>query len=178
MCLGQSRCQSLGPLVDEICTAVTLYSGQFVAQSEFSVVTTLACVSGWWKVVYTTPGATRSVSAARLASHTHSPSFTPYPSGIMRMDLEPVLLMPLRILGPPRLRADIILREDTPRGEPQRKARPGLLLGRHIRGDHEPPESAHKAVEMHQRRAFGGGRVAGPLSPEDREQPVSHGEGP
>ena len=33
------------------CTAVTLYSGQFVAQSEFSVVTTLAPVTGWWKVV-------------------------------------------------------------------------------------------------------------------------------
>ena len=32
-------------------TAVTLYSGQFVAQSEFSVVTTLAPVTGWWKVV-------------------------------------------------------------------------------------------------------------------------------
>ena len=33
------------------CTAVTLYSGQFVAQSEFSVVTTLAPVTGWWNVV-------------------------------------------------------------------------------------------------------------------------------
>jgi len=32
-------------------TAVTLYSGQFVAQSEFSVVTTFAPVTGWWKVV-------------------------------------------------------------------------------------------------------------------------------
>ena len=29
------------------CTAVTLYSGQFVAQSECSVVTTLAPVTGW-----------------------------------------------------------------------------------------------------------------------------------
>src|ERR1700722_12111686 len=61
----QSRCQSLGPFVGEICTAVTLYSGQLVAQSGFSVVTTLACVSGWWKVVYRTPGATRSVTLAR-----------------------------------------------------------------------------------------------------------------
>ena len=33
------------------CTAVTLYSGQFVAQSEFSVVITLAPLTGWWKVV-------------------------------------------------------------------------------------------------------------------------------
>ena len=32
-------------------TAVTLYSGQLVAQSELSVVTTLAPDSGKWKVV-------------------------------------------------------------------------------------------------------------------------------
>ncbi len=32
-------------------TAVTLYSGQLVAQSEFSVVTTFAPVTGWWNVV-------------------------------------------------------------------------------------------------------------------------------
>ena len=32
-------------------TAVTLYSGQLVAQSECSVVTTLAPVTGWWNVV-------------------------------------------------------------------------------------------------------------------------------
>ena len=34
-----------------IWTAVTLYSGQLVAQSECSVVTTLAPVTGWWNVV-------------------------------------------------------------------------------------------------------------------------------
>src|SRR5512139_2631662 len=50
-CSAYSLCHSLGPLDGETCTAVTLYSGQFVAQSENSVVTTLACVSGWWKVV-------------------------------------------------------------------------------------------------------------------------------
>ena len=66
------------------CTAVTLYSGQLVAQSEKSVVTTFTCVVGWWNVVYTTPGATRSVilafsvvSPERLASFTQSPSRTP-----------------------------------------------------------------------------------------------------
>ena len=41
-----SCCQSVGPLEGAICTAVTLYSGQFVAQSEKSVVMTFACVSG------------------------------------------------------------------------------------------------------------------------------------
>src|SRR5262245_14743997 len=39
-------CHSVGPFDGAICTAVTLYSGQFVAQSEKSVVITLACVSG------------------------------------------------------------------------------------------------------------------------------------
>ncbi len=46
-----SSCQSVGPLEGSTCTAVTLYSGQLVAQSEKSVVITLAWVSGWWKVV-------------------------------------------------------------------------------------------------------------------------------
>jgi threonine/homoserine/homoserine lactone efflux protein len=32
-------------------TAVTLYSGQLVAQSELSVVTTFAPLTGWWNVV-------------------------------------------------------------------------------------------------------------------------------
>src|SRR5260370_25831666 len=65
-------------------TAVTLYSGQLVAQSEFSVVTTLALVSGKWNVVYTTPGAIFSetlarsaISPARLVSPTQSPSLMP-----------------------------------------------------------------------------------------------------
>src|ERR1700722_4089530 len=50
-CSSYAFCHSEGPLEGEICTAVTLYSGQFVAQSEYSVVMTLACVSGWWNVV-------------------------------------------------------------------------------------------------------------------------------
>jgi hypothetical protein len=46
-----STCQSDGPFEGDTCTAVTLYSGQLVAQSEYSVVTTLAWVNGWWNVV-------------------------------------------------------------------------------------------------------------------------------
>jgi hypothetical protein len=41
-----SSCHSVGPLEGMTCTAVTLYSGQLVARSENSVVTTLAWVSG------------------------------------------------------------------------------------------------------------------------------------
>ena len=39
-------CHSVGPLDGDTCTAVTLYSGQLVAQSELSVVTTLVWHSG------------------------------------------------------------------------------------------------------------------------------------
>jgi hydroxyethylthiazole kinase-like sugar kinase family protein len=39
------------PTSRDTCTAVTLYSGQLVAQSELSVVITLAPDSGKWKVV-------------------------------------------------------------------------------------------------------------------------------
>ena len=74
-----------GPLIlGETSTAVTLYSGQLVAQSEKSVVMTLAPLSGKWKVVYTTPAGTSSlmrafiiVSPTRLASFTHEPSAIP-----------------------------------------------------------------------------------------------------
>ena len=45
-CSSYAFCHSDGPFDGEICTAVTLYSGQLVAQSEYSVVMTLACVSG------------------------------------------------------------------------------------------------------------------------------------
>ena len=41
-----SSCHSDGPLDGMTCTAVTLYSGQLVAQSENSVVTTFTCVLG------------------------------------------------------------------------------------------------------------------------------------
>ena len=44
-------CHSEGWSTRTNCTAVTLYSGQLVAQSELSVVITLAPDSGKWKVV-------------------------------------------------------------------------------------------------------------------------------
>ena len=47
----KSRCQRAGCVTRATCTAVTLYSGQLVAQSLESVVMTLAPDSGKWKVV-------------------------------------------------------------------------------------------------------------------------------
>ena len=46
-----ARCHADGCATGITCTAVTLYSGQLVAQSELSVVITLAPDSGKWKVV-------------------------------------------------------------------------------------------------------------------------------
>src|ERR1700692_4057113 len=60
-----SFCHCDGCSTGMTCTAVTLYSGQFVAQSEESVVITFAPDSGKWNVVYTTPGCIRSVIFAR-----------------------------------------------------------------------------------------------------------------
>ena len=47
---SHSSCHSDGRLEGVTCTAVTLYSGQLVAQSEFSVVMTLAPLTGKWNV--------------------------------------------------------------------------------------------------------------------------------
>ena len=62
---SHSPCHSEGRLDGFTCTAVTLYSGQLVAQSEFSVVMTLAPLTGKWNVVCTTPGGTRSLILTR-----------------------------------------------------------------------------------------------------------------
>src|SRR5438552_1134848 len=45
---SHSSCQPEGRFDSVTCTAVTLYSGQLVAQSEYSVVMTLVPVTGWW----------------------------------------------------------------------------------------------------------------------------------
>ena len=72
------RCQSESFVTLYAWTAVTLYSGQFVAQSEFSVVTTFAPDSGKWNVVYTTPGATRPLYADFLAEAGRGDAATAY----------------------------------------------------------------------------------------------------
>ena len=48
---AKPSCQLERCVAGVICTAVTLYSGQLVAQSLYSVATTFAPVSGLWKVV-------------------------------------------------------------------------------------------------------------------------------
>ena len=83
--------------------------------------------------------------------------------GVVGMDLEPVLGVPDRVGGAPGLGADIVLRQDAPGREQERKARAGAFVGGHVFGDDEAPLAAHEAVDMHERRAFGRLLVAGPL---------------
>ena len=98
------------------CTAVTLYSGQLVAQSEYSVVTTFAPVSGLWKFVYTTPVGSRSVIVRfqrRVAFATGecyqlALIYTPHFS-IVRMYLEQVLRIPGHVGGASCLCANVVL---------------------------------------------------------------------
>ncbi len=114
--------------------------------------------------------AASAMSPERLSSDTRSPSTMPRCSASKRVDLEHVLLVPARVLGAPRLRADVVLGQDAAGGEHQREARPGPLLGRHELGEHELAEAAHEAVDVHHRRAVGRRVVAGPL---DRAEPSS-----
>ena len=125
---SHSSCHSDGRLEGVTCTAVTLYSGQLVAQSEFSVVMTLAPLIGKWKVVCTTPGGTRSliltrkvVPPARLVTRGQRAVLDAAHLGIASMHLEDVLLVPDDVFGAPRLRADVVLAEDAAGGEDERE---------------------------------------------------------
>ena len=61
--------------------------------------------------------------------------------------------MPARVLGAARLGADIILRQDAARGEQQRIARAGTLVGRHVFRHHEFALAVAEFVDVHNRRA-------------------------
>jgi hypothetical protein len=158
-----------GPFEGETCTAVTLYSGQLVAQSEKSVVMTLACVVGMVeggvddarRDAVGDQRAQRRIAGAAL-SFTQSPSRMPRCSASCGW-ISSRSSMPDDILGAPCLRADIVLAEDAPGGEQQREARAGALVGRDIFGADELALAAHEAVDMHDRRAQRRLLVAGPL---------------
>ena len=75
--------------------------------------------------------------------------------GVMRVDFQHVLGVPAAVLGAPRLRAHIVLRQYAAGGEQQREARPVLLVGRHIFRDDELALAAHESVDVHDRRAIG-----------------------
>src|SRR6185312_15262380 len=82
---------------------------------------------------------------------------------VMGVDFQPVLLMPGDIAGATRLRADIVLREDTAGRQQQRETGTDLFIRRDIFGAHEVALAAHDAIDVHHRRAERCLLVAGPL---------------
>ena len=80
------------------------------------------------------------------------------------MDFQQIFGVPRDIFRPPRLRADIIVRQDPARREEKRKARPGFLIGRDIVGHHELALSAHKAINMHDGEPSGAASLTGHCS--------------
>ena len=71
------------------------------------------------------------ISPTRLASETRSPSHPPA-FGVEGMDLEHILVVPDVVRRTPRLRPDIVLRENTAGCQKQREKRSRPLVGRHI----------------------------------------------
>ena len=89
--------------------------------------------------------------------------------GVMRMDLEHVLIMPLPVFGPSGLRTDIVLAEDTTGGQYQGEGPVCTFMRGDKLGQHEAPLTTYELADMHDRGAFGRGVVTGPL---DAAQPV------
>ena len=104
-----------------------------------------------------------TVSPARLAMPTQSPVVDAARLGIVRMDLEPVLVVPDDVVRAARLRTDIVLAQDAARGQQQRKAAGAALAGRHVLGDEELALAAHEVIDMHGRGAVGRLGIARPL---------------
>src|SRR5271163_3582504 len=83
--------------------------------------------------------------------------------GVVGMNLEHVLMMPHDVGRAAGLRADVVLGENSPGGEDEWEARPNLLVGRHVLGDHEVTLAAYEMADVHHRRTRGCLVVARPL---------------
>ncbi len=84
--------------------------------------------------------------------------------GIMRMNFEHIFGMPRDVLGATRLRADVVLSENSPGGENQRKARRRAFIGRDIFGDRKRPLPRTNSPTCMTGVPVGRGIVAGPLN--------------
>ena len=155
-------CHSVGPLDGVTCTAVTLYSGQLVAQSEYSVVTTLACVFGMveGRVDHARRHALGDRARAAWSRRRGSRACTQSPSRMPRCSAScgwisstssscQTTLAVRRVCAPTLywLRMRPVVRSSG-------IARPGLLVGRDVFGDDELALAAHEAVDVHDRRAL------------------------
>ena len=130
-------CHSVGPFEGVTCTAVTLYSGTIGGpvrivggddvglrgrMMERRVDHARRHALGDQRAQRGLAGAARELHPIAVAD---AALF-----GIVRMDFQPVLLVPEHVGGAARLCADIILAEDAAGGEQQREARAGLFVGR------------------------------------------------
>ena len=84
-------------------------------------------------------GAQRGLADAARPARPRSPSRMPRFSASNGWISSTSSVVPRDVVGAPRLRADIVLREDAAGGQEQREARAGALVGRHVLGDHERP---------------------------------------
>ena len=75
-----------------------------------------------------------------------SPSLMPRTLRVVGMDLEDVLGMPGAVVGAPRLRADVVVRENAAGRQDQREVAVGALVRRHEGRQHEAALAAHELV--------------------------------
>ena len=68
---------------------------------------------------------------------------------VVRMNFEPVFVVPHHIFGTPGLRTHVVLRQDAPGGQDQRELARDLFFGRHILRDDETSLAAHELVNVH-----------------------------
>src|SRR5579863_5275149 len=91
--------------------------------------------------------------------------------GVVRMNLQAVLIVPAVILGATRLRADVVLAQYAPSRQYQRVSGIDLLVGRHIFRHQELALAAHELTHVHGRSAFGVVDVARPLDAAELIEP-------
>src|SRR6202043_463725 len=73
------------------------------------------------------------------------------------------LLVPGRVLRTASLRAHVVLTQDAARRQDEREAAVGALARRHVLRREELTLATYELVNVHRRRAFGSGVIAGPL---------------
>ena len=84
--------------------------------------------------------------------------------GIVRMDLEHVLVVPDDVVGASCLCTHIVLAQNAAGRQQERETRPGFFVGCNVVGADEPALAANESVDMHDRRAVRRIAVAGPLN--------------
>ena len=82
----------------------------------------------------------------------------------MRMNFEHVFLMPDDILGPARLRANVVLGKNPTGGKEQRILSAGALFSRYVFGNHELAFASYELSHVHRRSSFRSFVITRPLN--------------